>query len=124
MNLGDIMKYFPRENYLKKIRGFYHDTGLIKVISGIRRCGKSSLMHIIADELMKNGVNKDDIIFIDLKKRGYRSIKTPDMLEETIDKLSVTDGIKYLFIDEIQNVEGFEEVLESFRLEELPVTCK
>lgn len=118
MNLGDIMKYFPRENYLKKIRGFYHDTGLIKVISGIRRCGKSSLMHIIADELMKNGVNKDDIIFIDLKKRGYRSIKTPDMLEETIDKLSVTDGIKYLFIDEIQNVEGFEEVLESFRLEE------
>ena len=75
-------------------------------------------MHIIADELMKNGVNKDDIIFIDLKKRGYRSIKTPDMLEETIDKLSVTDGIKYLFIDEIQNVEGFEEVLESFRLEE------
>lgn len=118
MNLGDIMKYFPRENYLKKIRGFYHDTGLIKVISGIRRCGKSSLMHIIADELMKNGVNKDDIIFIDLKKRGYRSIKTPDMLEEAIDKLSVTDGIKYLFIDEIQNVEGFEEVLESFRLEE------
>ena len=118
MNLGDIIKYFPRENYLKEIRGFYHDTGMIKVISVIRHSGKSSLMHIIADELMKNGVNKDDIIFIDLKKRGYRSIKTPDMLEETIDKLSVTDGIKYLFIDEIQNVEGFEEVLESFRLEE------
>lgn len=112
------MKYFPRENYLKKIRGFYHDTGMIKVISGIRRSGKSSLMHLIADELMKNGVNKDNIIFIDLKKRGFKSIKTSETLEEVIDKLSVTDGIKYLFIDEIQNVEGFEEVLESFRLEE------
>ena len=112
------MKLFPRENYLKKIRGFYHDTGMIKVISGIRRCGKSSLMHTIAEELSSNGINKDNLIFIDLKKRGFKSIRTPQALEEVIDRLAFAEGIKYLFIDEIQNVNGFEDVLESFRLEE------
>ena len=45
------MELYKRENYLKKIRGFYHDTDIIKVISGVRRCGKSSVMAMIADEL-------------------------------------------------------------------------
>ena len=113
------MKLYRRENYLKKIRGFFHETDLIKVISGVRRCGKSSLMHTIADEIIENGVSKKNIIFIDLKKRGYRSIKTPDALEEVIDKAcEKIKGIKYLFIDEIQNVKGFEDVIEEFRLEE------
>ena len=44
---------FERESYLRKIRGFYHDDGTIKVITGIRRCGKSCLMHTIEDELRK-----------------------------------------------------------------------
>lgn len=45
------MELYKRENYLKKIRGFYHDTDIIKVISGVRRCGKSSIMLMIMDEL-------------------------------------------------------------------------
>ena len=45
------MELFKRENYLKKIRGFYHDTDIIKVISGVRRSGKSSIMAMIIDEL-------------------------------------------------------------------------
>lgn len=112
------MKLYRREKYLSKIRGFYHDTGMIKVISGIRRCGKSSLMHTIAEELEETGISKDNIVFIDLKKRGYRSIKTPAQLEAIIDNLCDFEGIKYLFIDEIQNVDGFEDVLEAYRLEE------
>jgi len=44
------MRLFPRENYLKKIRGFYHDDGIIKVITGVRRCGKSCLMQCIAED--------------------------------------------------------------------------
>lgn len=48
------MNLYKRENYLKKIRGFYHETDIIKVISGVRRCGKSSIMLMIADELRKN----------------------------------------------------------------------
>ena len=48
------MRLFPRENYLKKVRDFYHDDGMIKVISGVRRCGKSCLMQCIAEGSMKN----------------------------------------------------------------------
>ena len=112
------MRLYKRENYLKKIRGFYHDTGMIKVISGVRRCGKSCLMHMIADELVEAGVSEENIVFIDLKKRGYRMIKTQAALEEAIDRECRAAGIKYLFIDEIQNVKGFEAVIEAFREEE------
>ena len=63
------MKLFRRENYLRKIRGFYHEDDIIKVITGVRRCGKSSLMQTIAEELQEGGVPKDNIIYIDLDKR-------------------------------------------------------
>lgn len=57
------MRLFPRENYLKKIRGFYHDDGMIKVITGVRRCGKSCLMQCIAKELRAEGVDDERIVF-------------------------------------------------------------
>lgn len=112
------MNYYKRENYLSQIRGFYYDTSIIKVITGVRRCGKSSLMHIVAEELTESGVNSENIIFIDLDKRGYKNIKKPEQLEEIIEKLSTATGVKYLFIDEVQNVKDFEEVLNAYRLEE------
>ena len=112
------MKLYRRENYLSKIRGFYNDTGIIKVISGVRRCGKSSLMHTIAEELAESGVPQENIIFLDLRKRGFRNIKTPEQLEAAIDQYSTASGIKYLFIDEIQNVSDFEPVVEEYRLED------
>ena len=112
------MKLYRRENYLNKIRGFYNDTGMIKVISGVRRCGKSSLMHTIAEELAESGVAQENIIFLDLRKRGFRNIKTPEQLEAAIDQYGTASGIKYLFIDEIQNVSGFEPVVEEYRLED------
>ena len=112
------MKLYRRENYLKKIRGFYHDTGIIKVITGVRRCGKSCLMETAADEIRESGVLKENIIYLNLDKRGYRNIKTPDQLDTLIESKSTAEGIKYLFIDEIQNVEGFEEVINGYREEE------
>ena len=112
------MKLYHREIYLEKIRGFYHETDLIKVITGIRRCGKSCLMQTIVEELVESGVKDENIIFINLDKRGYKSIKTPDVLEKVIDEMSGVKGVKYLFIDEIQNVEGFEEVINAYREEE------
>ena len=75
------MKLYKREKYLKKIRGFYDATDIIKVITGVRRCGKSSLMLTIADELVAKGVSEDNIIYIDLDKRGYRNIKSADQLD-------------------------------------------
>lgn len=112
------MKLYKRENYLQKIRGFYHDTGLIKVITGVRRCGKSSLMQTIADEIKASGITQENIIYLNLDKRGFRNIKTADQLDAVIEKLSPANGTKYLFIDEIQNVENFEEVINGFREEE------
>lgn len=109
------MKLYKRENYLKKIRGFYHDTDLIKVITGVRRCGKSCLMQTIADELKESGISSENIFYINLDKRGYKNVKKAEQLENLIDEICVSKGIKYLFIDEIQNVTGFEEVINSFR---------
>ena len=107
------MKLYRREQYLRKIRPFY-DADLIKVITGVRRCGKSCLMECIADELRERGVAEKDIVYLNLDKRGYRSIKTPDQLEAAIEARLVDDDFKYLFIDEIQNVGGFEEVINGF----------
>jgi len=109
------MDLYIRENYLKKIRGFYHSDDIIKVITGVRRCGKSSLMQMIAAELLNSGIHESNIIYLDLDKREYRDIKTANQLEELILSKSVTDKNKYLFIDEVQNVDGFEEVLNGFR---------
>lgn len=117
MKIGASMRLFPRENYLKKIRGFYHDDGMIKVITGVRRCGKSCLMQCIAEELRAEGVDDGHIVFFDLDRYGYRSVKAPKQLEALIEPLLAVSGTKYLFIDEVQNVEGFEDVLNGFRTE-------
>lgn len=113
------MKLFKRENYLAKIRGFYHDDGMIKVITGVRRCGKSCLMRTIVQELIEGGISPASMIYLDLDSRGLRSVKTPDALEATIDAASenAPEGIKYLFIDEVQNVRRYEEVVNAFRNE-------
>ena len=111
------MRLFKREDYLEKIRGFYHDDGVIKVLTGVHRCGKSCLMQCIVKELKAAGVDDDHIIYLALARYGFRSVKTPDQLEAPIESALKTDGMKYLFIDEVQNVEGFEEVVNEFRAE-------
>lgn len=107
-------KIYKREDYLKKVRGFYKDD-MIKVISGIRRCGKSFFLKSIIQELLENGVQEKDIIYIELDKKEYKNIKTPKQLEKVIDKQIVDNDFKYLFIDEIQNVKGFEPLINSYR---------
>ena len=111
------MKLYTREKYLKKIRSFYDADDIIKVITGVRRCGKSCLMQSIAQELTERGVSEADIVYIDLDKKELRNIKTTDQLEMLIDERlgSTGDGLKYLFIDEIQNVRDFEELINGYR---------
>lgn len=109
-------KIYKRESYLNKIRGFYKDD-MIKVISGIRRCGKSFFLKSIIEELLENGINEKDIIYIELDKKGYKDIKTSKQLEKVIDEKIIDEDFKYLFIDEIQNVEDFEALINSYREE-------
>jgi predicted AAA+ superfamily ATPase len=105
---------YTRKYYIDKIRGFYN-SDLIKVITGIRRSGKSCFLLSVMEDLKASGVNEKDILYLNLDKRGYRKIKTSDELENAIEALITDDDFKYLFIDEIQNVTGFEEVINGFR---------
>lgn len=111
-----IKKIYARQYYIEKIRGFYN-SDLIKVITGIRRCGKSCFLLSVMEDLKARGVPEKDILYLNLDKRGYRKIKTADALESAIDALVTDNDFKYLFIDEVQNVEGFEEVINGFREE-------
>ena len=113
-----MRRLYRREQYLKKVRGFYDEDEIIKVITGVRRCGKSSLLETIIEELRGRGVPGKNIINIHLDKRPYKNIKKPEALEQVIDEKSLgVNGLKYLFIDEIENVHGFEEVINAFREE-------
>ena len=107
---------YPREKYLSRIRPFY-DSDIIKVITGIRRCGKSFILRGIINELLAIGKPEESIVYVPLDQRGFKSIKTPDQLESKIESMMNADHSHYLFIDEVQNVKNFELVLESFRLE-------
>ena len=60
---------------------------MIKVFTGVRRCGKSSIMQLICDELIENEVSKNNIVYINLDKRPYKGIKTQVQLEKAIDEL-------------------------------------
>jgi len=108
---------YKREKYLNKIRGFYHESEIIKVLTGVRRCGKSSIMNLIAGELIEYGVKRENILYFNLDKKPFDTVSTTDALDKLIADNSTAKGIKYLFIDEIQNVKGFERVINSWREE-------
>ena len=103
-----------REAYLQKIRPYY-DADLIKVITGVRRAGKSILLDTIKEELLQQGIDKEHIIYINLEDMDYEYIKTASDLHSTI-KSSIIDNEKYyIFLDEVQHVKDFEKALASFR---------
>lgn len=103
-----------RNIYLEQIRPYY-DVDLIKVITGVRRAGKSILLDTIKDELIQNGVDGNHIIYINLEDMDYEYIENASDLNKEI-KSRVIDGEKYyIFLDEIQHVKDFEKALASFR---------
>ena len=103
-----------REIYLSKIRPFY-DQDLIKVIMGIRRCGKSVLLLQIIDELKEKGIEEKQIIYINFENEDYSFIKN-DIDLHTYIKEKITNKEKYyLFFDEIQNVKDWEKAINSFK---------
>lgn len=103
-----------REKYLCKIRPFY-DQDLIKVITGIRRCGKSTILTQIIDELKDNNISEDQIIYLNFESKLYSNIQNDDDLYKYI-KDKMNKKIKYyLFFDEIQNVASWEKAVNSFK---------
>lgn len=110
-------KIYRRERYLSRLRPFYDADDLIKVITGIRRCGKSCLLRSVADELRDCGVPESNIVFLNLDRREYRSVRTIDQLGRAIDAVMADagDGLRYLFVDEVQNVRDFEPLINAIR---------
>jgi predicted AAA+ superfamily ATPase len=101
-----------RELYLKKIR-LYRDKQIIKVVSGIRRSGKSTLLMMFADELQASGVSAQQIIRLNLEDIANRQLLDPEKLYEQLTALIQPNQKNYIFLDEIQNVPGFERVVDS-----------
>lgn len=97
-----------RKLYLDKIKSFV-DMDLIKIITGIRRCGKSYFFKLIINFLIENGVNEDNILLIDLELPKFNHIKTREQLDEIVlEFLEEHHDKTYLFFDEIQNVSQWE----------------
>ena len=104
-----------REFFLKPIRPFYEITDLVKVIIGIRRCGKSVLLSQIADELSEKGIDNEHIIFINFELFEFTHLKTAEKLHAYVTSLVKKDEKYYVFFDEIQMVSDFELVVNSLR---------
>ena len=103
-----------REIYLSKIRGFY-DSNLVKILVGIRRCGKSVILRQIIDELLEKGVCNDHIIYVNFEYIEYENLQDYKTLNKYIKDKIVDKKKYYVFFDEIQNVENFEKVINSLR---------
>ena len=105
-----------REKYLSKIRGFYEETSLIKIIYGMRRSGKSVILTQIMEEIEKSGIKKENIIYINFESIKYDFIKNAKDLYTYIESLKQNDNKYYIFLDEIQKVNDFEIGINSLRI--------
>lgn len=104
-----------RNKYIEKIR-LYKDLQIIKVITGIRRCGKSTLLNMYQDDLLKNGVGKNQIIYINLEDKQFESLKNENNLFKYIQINLKGNMMNYIFIDEVQECNNFQLAINSLFL--------
>lgn len=106
--------YFEREEYLNKLISA-DGNGMIKIITGIRRCGKSFLLfNIFRKYLLEQGVAENHIIQVNLEDRRNKKLRNPDALLEYVDAQIVDKDKYYILLDEVQMVSEFEDVLNSY----------
>ena len=120
MNKDQINKIdsqkIPREEYFERLRNLKHKK-LIKIVTGIRRCGKSTVLDMFKEELLSNGVEENQIIFINFEDYENKSLRNPESLYDYI-KQRLTSKMNYIFLDEIQRVEDFPEVVDSLYIKD------
>lgn len=105
-----------REEYFERLRNLKHKK-LIKIVTGIRRCGKSTVLDMFKEELLSNGVEENQIIFINFEDYENKSLRNPESLYNYI-KQRLTSKMNYIFLDEIQRVEDFPEVVDSLYIKD------
>ncbi len=102
----------PRDEYLNFLLRFKSQQ-IIKVISGIRRCGKSTLLELFREYLLNNGVDKEQIIFINFEDLEYEELQDYHKLYNYVKSKMIPDKMNYVFLDEIQHVKNFEKAVDS-----------
>lgn len=105
----------PRDFYLNKLIAF-KDTEPVKVVTGIRRCGKSSLLKLMIAWLKEQGISDDAIVEMNFESFAYKDMSADDVYAYVKERISKT-GITYLFFDENQRVPGWEEAINAFRVD-------
>ncbi|MDR3156418.1 MAG: ATP-binding protein [Lactobacillales bacterium] len=110
------MQFVTREKYLDFLHS-WKDHEIIKVISGVRRSGKSTLLRLFKNELLENGVGEDQIHSINFENRKFREIETYKQLEDYLFERFVENKMNYVFLDEIQNIKSFEKAVNALFVE-------
>ncbi len=105
-----------RTNYLDKIVPFI-DNELIKVITGVRRSGKSVILNQVIDYLFERGIKEEQVIYVNMESRKNRSFKNPDIFHEYVINKVTNDEKYYIFVDEVQLIDEWEDVINSFRVD-------
>lgn len=104
-----------RDRYLKKLIGF-QDTEPVKVITGIRRCGKSSLLKLMIRHLWETGIGQEQIVEMNFESHDFRSM-TSDEVYHYVKEKAIPDKRMYLFFDELQRIDAWEDAVNSFRVD-------
>lgn len=108
-------KLKKRNQYLKKLIGF-QDTELVKVITGIRRCGKSSLLKLMIQHLKESGIQPEQIVEMDFESHDFRNM-TADEVYHYVKERVIPDKRMYLFFDELQRISAWEDAVNAFRVD-------
>ena len=101
-----------RQEYLDTLKHF-REKDLIKVVTGIRRCGKSTLFELFQEQLRKDGVTEPQIISINLEDGDYSAVKTYHDLYTLVKNMLIPDKMNFVFLDEVQQVESFQKAVDS-----------
>ena len=104
-----------RDRYLKKLIGF-QDTEPVKVITGIRRCGKSSLLKLMIRHLQETGIGQEQIVEMNFESHDFRSM-TSDEVYHYVKEKAIPGKRMYLFFDELQRIDAWEDAVNSFRVD-------
>lgn len=104
-----------RDRYLKKLIGF-QDTEPVKVITGIRRCGKSSLLKLMIRHLRETGIGQEQIVEMNFESHDFRSM-TSDEVYHYVKEKAIPGKRMYLFLDELQRIDAWEDAVNSFRVD-------
>ena len=106
-----------RETYMEKLRGFIDQTELVKILTGLRRSGKSVMLELLREELKEKGVSPDNMIAINFEDMSFDHLKDAKVLHDYLkSQMDAVTGRPYLFLDELQEVDDWETCINSLRV--------